>query len=143
MTAAAPTLTRQGNGLARIVLASLVGTTIEFYDFYIYGLAAALVLGPMFFPKAAPETQSLNAFLTFGVAFVARPVGFAAVRPFRRPDRAQGDARRLHAGDGAFDHPDRLSAGLRHARRPPPHGCWCCCASGRASGSAANGAARR
>ena len=76
MTAAAePALARSNRGLARIVLASLVGTTIEFYDFYIYGLAAALVLGPMFFPKAAPETQSLNAFLTFGVAFVARPVG--------------------------------------------------------------------
>ena len=80
MTAAAPRLATQ-TGLAprtnivRIVLASLVGTTIEFYDFYIYGLAAALVLGPMFFPKSAPETQSLNAFLTFGVAFVARPVG--------------------------------------------------------------------
>ena len=75
MSAAAYGRAKSGAGLARIVLASLVGTTIEFYDFYIYGLAAALVLGPMFFPKAAPEAQSLNAFLTFGVAFVARPVG--------------------------------------------------------------------
>ena len=62
-------------GLGRIVLASLVGTTIEFYDFYIYGIAAALVIGPQFFPKSAVETQSLNAFLTFGIAFLARPVG--------------------------------------------------------------------
>jgi len=58
-----------------IVLASLVGTTIEFYDFYIFGTAAALVFGPMFFPKSAPETQALNAYLTFGIAFLARPVG--------------------------------------------------------------------
>ena len=62
-------------GLGRIVLASLVGTTIEFYDFYIYGTAAALVIGQAFFPQSAPGTQALNAFLTFGIAFVARPVG--------------------------------------------------------------------
>ena len=63
------------NGLGRIVLASLVGTTIEFYDFYIYGTAAALVIGQAFFPQSAPGTQALNAFLTFGIAFIARPVG--------------------------------------------------------------------
>jgi metabolite-proton symporter len=61
--------------VARIVLASLVGTTIEFYDFYIYGTAAALVIGQTFFPKSDPAAQSLNAFLTFGIAFLARPVG--------------------------------------------------------------------
>jgi metabolite-proton symporter len=61
--------------LARIVLASLVGTTIEFYDFYIYGTAAALVLGALFFPHSEPQVQRLNAFLTFGIAFLARPVG--------------------------------------------------------------------
>jgi MFS family permease len=61
--------------VGRIVFASLVGTTIEFYDFYIFGTAAALVFGPMFFPKSAPETQTLNAYLTFGIAFLARPVG--------------------------------------------------------------------
>ena len=61
--------------VGRIALASLVGTTIEFYDFYIFGTAAALVFGPMFFPKSAPETQTLNAYLTFGLAFLARPVG--------------------------------------------------------------------
>jgi MFS family permease len=62
-------------GVGKIGLASLVGTTIEFYDFYIFGTAAALVFGPMFFPKSAPETQTLNAYLTFGLAFLARPVG--------------------------------------------------------------------
>src|SRR5271167_2174536 len=62
-------------GIGKSALASLVGTTIEFYDFYIFGTAAALVFGPMFFPKSAPETQTLNAYLTFGLAFLARPVG--------------------------------------------------------------------
>ncbi|MGD1036655.1 MAG: MFS transporter [Roseiarcus sp.] len=62
-------------GVGRIVLASLVGTTIEFYDFYIYGTAAALVIGQTFFPQSAPGAQALNAFLTFGIAFLARPIG--------------------------------------------------------------------
>ncbi|MBV8474757.1 MAG: MHS family MFS transporter [Hyphomicrobiales bacterium] len=61
--------------VGRIVLASLVGTTIEFYDFYIYGTAAALVIGQTFFPQSAPGAQALNAFLTFGIAFLARPIG--------------------------------------------------------------------
>jgi metabolite-proton symporter len=65
----------QGVGVGRIVLASLIGTAIEFYDFYIYGTAAALVIGQTFFPQSAPQTQALNAFLTFGIAFLARPVG--------------------------------------------------------------------
>jgi len=62
---------------ARIVAASLIGTTIEFYDFYIYGTAAALIIGPVFFPAASPSSQALNAFLTFGIAFLARPLGSA------------------------------------------------------------------
>ena len=62
-------------GVGKIALASFVGTTIEFYDFYIFGTAAALVFGPMFFPKSAPATQTLNAYLTFGLAFLARPLG--------------------------------------------------------------------
>jgi metabolite-proton symporter len=59
----------------RIAVASLVGTTVEFYDFYIYGNAAALVLGPVFFPHTAANSQTLAAFLTFGIAFLARPFG--------------------------------------------------------------------
>jgi metabolite-proton symporter len=59
----------------RIAVASLVGTTVEFYDFYIYGTAAALVLGPVFFPHTAANSQTLAAFLTFGIAFLARPFG--------------------------------------------------------------------
>ena len=61
----------------RIALASFIGTAIEFYDFYIYGMAAALVIGPVFFPQSDPAAQALNAFLTFGVAFLARPLGAA------------------------------------------------------------------
>ena len=59
----------------RIALASFIGTTIEFYDFYIYGMASALVIGPVFFSSESSVSQSLSAFLTFSVAFLARPLG--------------------------------------------------------------------
>ncbi len=60
---------------AHIATASFIGTCIEFYDFYIYAMAVALVVGSTFFPAGDPAAQTLNAFLTFGIAFVARPVG--------------------------------------------------------------------
>lgn len=58
-----------------IAFASFIGTAIEFYDFYIYAMASALVIGLVFFPASDPAAQALNAFLTFGIAFVARPLG--------------------------------------------------------------------
>ncbi|ADI04724.1 putative transmembrane transporter protein [Streptomyces bingchenggensis BCW-1] len=60
---------------ARIAVASLIGTTIEYYDFAVYGTAAALVLGPAFFPSGNDTASSLAAFLTFAAAFLARPLG--------------------------------------------------------------------
>lgn len=61
----------------RALAASLVGTSIEFYDFYVYATAASLVFGELFFPSADPGTQQLAAFASLGVAFVARPLGAA------------------------------------------------------------------
>jgi MFS family permease len=61
----------------RVLLASFMGTTIEFYDFYIYATAASLVFGDIFFPSASPYARQLAAFATLAVAFVARPVGAA------------------------------------------------------------------
>jgi len=60
---------------ARILAASMVGTAVEFYDFYIYATAASLVFGALFFPKASASSQLLAAYATFAVAFVARPIG--------------------------------------------------------------------
>ncbi len=67
---------------ARVLTASLVGTAVEFYDFYIYATAAALVIGPLFFPKQSPAAAVLLSFMTFGLAFVARPVGAIAFGHF-------------------------------------------------------------
>jgi MFS family permease len=66
----------------RILLAALVGTSVEFYDFYIYATAAALVLGPLFFPSTSDTAQLLSAYASFGLAFVARPVGAAVFGHF-------------------------------------------------------------
>ncbi|MGW1165135.1 MFS transporter [Streptomyces sp. NPDC001153] len=64
--------------MPRLAAASLAGTAIEFYDFFVYGTAAALVLGPLFFPTFSPVAGTLAAFVTFGVGFVARPLGSVA-----------------------------------------------------------------
>ena len=62
-------------GTRRILLASLVGTSVEFYDFYIYATATSLVFGPLFFPSTSPSAQLLAAYASFGLAFLARPIG--------------------------------------------------------------------
>ncbi|WP_232820368.1 MFS transporter [Brachybacterium sp. YJGR34] len=68
--AAAPANTR-----GRVITASMVGTTIEFFDFYAYATAASLVFPALFFPTQTPTNQLLSSFAVFGVAFVARPLG--------------------------------------------------------------------
>ena len=62
----------------RVLGASLVGTAVEFYDFYIYATAAALVFGPLFFPVEEPGLQLLLSYASFSVAFFARPLGAVA-----------------------------------------------------------------
>lgn len=59
----------------RILFASLMGTAVEFYDFYIYATAAALFFGPLFFPAEDASAQLMLSYASFGLAFVARPVG--------------------------------------------------------------------
>ncbi|NOV25250.1 MFS transporter [Cupriavidus necator] len=63
--------------VARVAGASLAGTTLEFYDHFIYGSAAALVFPKLFFPQSDPLTATLLSFASYGVAFVARPLGAA------------------------------------------------------------------
>jgi MFS family permease len=63
--------------LRRAVIASTVGTTIEWYDFLLYSQMAALVLAKLYFPSSDPLTGVLQAFAVFAVGFVARPIGAA------------------------------------------------------------------
>lgn len=69
--------TPRTNGMTRILFASLAGTTIEFFDFYIYATAAVLVFPRLFFPRSDPAAATLQSFATFAVAFYARPIGAA------------------------------------------------------------------
>ena len=65
------------NSPARVLFASLIGTTIEYFDFYIFGTAAVLVFPTLFFPSSDGTLATLQSLATFGLAFVARPVGSA------------------------------------------------------------------
>jgi MFS family permease len=70
------------NSPRRILLASLIGTTIEFFDFYIYATAVVLVFPRLFFPNADPKAAGLQSMATFAVAFFARPIGSAVFGHF-------------------------------------------------------------
>jgi MFS family permease len=75
-----PLSTRRGstqpvNSKGKVIFASLIGTTIEFYDFYIYATASVLVFPKLFFPAATEINALLSSFAIFGVAFIARPIG--------------------------------------------------------------------
>ena len=65
------------NPASRVLIASLIGTTIEFFDFYIYATAAVLVFPKLFFPSADPASATLESLATFALAFFARPLGAA------------------------------------------------------------------
>ena len=65
------------NTPGQVLFASLIGTTIEFFDFYIYATAAVLVFPRLFFPASDPASATLASLATFAIAFLARPIGSA------------------------------------------------------------------
>ena len=69
------------SSMPKIAAASFVGAMLEWYDFFIFGTASALVLGPLFFPGSDPVAGMMASFATFGVGFLARPLGasFSAI----------------------------------------------------------------
>src|SRR6187551_2462570 len=68
---------RAANTPAQVLFASMIGTTIEFFDFYIYATAAVLAFPRLFFPASDPDAAMLASLATFGIAFLARPIGSA------------------------------------------------------------------
>ncbi len=85
----------------QVLFASLIGTTIEFFDFYIYATAAVLVFPRLFFPPSDPASATLASLATFGIAFLARPVGSALFGHFGDRIGPQDDV-----GRRAVDHGD-------------------------------------
>ncbi len=77
MSATPAGIHRRINTPSQVLFASLIGTTIEFFDFYIYGTAAVLVFPALFFPASDPASARLASLATFGIAFLARPIGSA------------------------------------------------------------------
>src|ERR1035437_6603624 len=63
--------------MRQVLFASMIGTTIEFFDFYIYATAAVLVFPKLFFPASNPASATLQSLATFSIAFFARPIGSA------------------------------------------------------------------
>ncbi|WP_308258063.1 MFS transporter [Pseudonocardia lacus] len=77
-----PSATPSAPSTKGIFVASFIGTSIEWYDYYIFGTAAALVFGSLFYPGADPTAGTLAAFATFAVGFLARPLGAAVIGHF-------------------------------------------------------------
>ena len=77
MSTAAPPGMKPINKPSQVLFASLIGTAVEFFDFYIYATAAVIVFPALFFPKSDPASAILASLATFGIAFVARPIGSA------------------------------------------------------------------
>ena len=127
--------------IVKVVFASLIGTAVEWYDFFLYGSAAALVFGTLFFPESEPATATLLAFGTYALGFVARPLGGIVFGHFG--DRV-GRKKMLVASllpHGRRDLRDRPAADVRlhRRRRADPAArpaAWC-----RASRSVASGVA--
>lgn len=77
-----PTSSKKTNSLQHVLFGSLIGTTIEFFDFYIYANAAVLVFPQLFFPGSDPTTSIIESLATFSIAFFARPIGSAVFGHF-------------------------------------------------------------
>ena len=94
--------------LRRAVIAATIGTTIEWYDFFLYSTVTGLVFAQLYFPHSDPLVGTLQAFGVYAVGFVARPDRRGDLRPLRRPHRPQGGADRDADADGRRDLPGRL-----------------------------------
>ena len=129
------------NSPRQVLFASLIGTTIEFFDFYIYATAAVLVFPKLFFPASDPASATLASLATFGIAFLARPIGSALFGHFG--DRI-GRKTTLVVALSPWDSPLSPSASCRRTARigfAAPC-CWRSAVLARVSAWAASGAAR-
>lgn len=106
----------QKNQPRRAAPAAFIGTTVEFYDFYIYATAAALILGQVFFPNDNPTLNTLAAFGTFAVGFIARPMAGMVFRHLGDRLGRKKNAAVHDDADGDCDHRHWPAPQLRQCR---------------------------
>src|ERR1700676_3625698 len=104
-TGAAQPSSDDRNQLTRAVIAATIGTSIEWYDFFLYSTVTGLVFAKLYFPNSDPLVGTLQAFLVYAVGFVARPIGAAIFGHFGDRIGRKGDAYRDPAVDGDRDVP--------------------------------------
>ena len=95
-----------------------IGSALEYYDFFIYATAASLVFPQLFFPSSDPQVAIVASLATYGVGYVARPIGAFVLGHLGRHARPQERAARLHVPDGPLDDGGRPAAHLRAGRHP-------------------------
>lgn len=126
--------------LRRVVISSLIGAVIEWYDFFLYGVVAGLVFNKIYFPAADPTVGTILAFATFAVGFVARPFGGIIFGHFGdKLGRKKMLVLTLEIMGVATVGIGLIPATTASASGPPS--CWSSAAWPRASASVANGAA--
>ncbi len=101
----------------QVLFASLIGTTIEFFDFYIYATAAVLAFPRLFFPASDPSAAMLASLATFGIAFLARPVGSALFGHFGDRIGPQDDIGHRTVDHGSIHCRDWRAPDIQHHRR--------------------------
>jgi MFS transporter, MHS family, shikimate and dehydroshikimate transport protein len=128
------------SSIRQVAIASFVGTALEWYDYFLYGTAAALIFNELFFPEADPLMGTLLAFATFGVGFGTRPIGGLVFGHFGDKIGRKGMLviTLMIMGLATF------AIGLMPPTMPSAFGrpfCWSRCVSSRASASEESGAA--
>ena len=130
------------SSVRKVIVASLIGTSLEWYDFFIYGTAAALVFNKLFFPSFDPAGRHAARLHHLRRRLRRPAAGWHGLRPLRRPDRPQERAGGDPAADGHRDVRSSACCRLTPRSASGRRSCWSRCASCRASASAASGAAR-
>ena len=129
----------QPQSTRKVVVASLIGTSLEWYDFFLYGSAAALVFNKLFFPEADPLTGTLLAFATSATGFIARPIGGIIFGHFGDKVGRKTVLVVTLLVMGIAPSSSACCRPMRPSAWPRPS-CWSCSASSRGLGWAASGA---
>ena len=104
----------------RALVASAIGSTVEWYDYFLYGTMAGIVFGPLFFPAQNRSVSLLLSLASFALAFLHPPRRRRRLRPHRRPHRAEEDPDHHAVAHGWVDDADRAPADLPDHRRGGP-----------------------